>query len=231
MALILTGAAIADIRGSIAGTCFSRNAGGNYARNKTTPVNPRASGQESARARLTSVTWHWNHVCTAGNRADWNAYAAATNWTNKLGQSIKMSGMSAFTRLNCFLQKIGHGFWTLPPTQNGHAGNPLCVMTANVTAQTLVFAEPPLPFDKTILGSDIAVEMGCPSQPGALAAPPGRKYAGIISGAVVPPVFPFNIASQYAFVAGQRITVWTRYKDQYHRLGQPVMIQAIAAVP
>jgi len=231
MSTILFGALVADARGKLGGMVLSKSAGGNTARNKTKPVNPHASGQESARARLTSVAWHWNHVCTAQNRTDWNAYAAATSWTNKLGQSIAMSGMSAFARLNALLQLIGHGFWTPPPTQNGHAGNPLCVMTANVTAQTLVFAEPPLPFDKTVLGSNIVVYQGSPCQPGQLSAPKGKIYAGTIAGAVAPPAFPLSIASKFTFTAGQRVFVWTRYTDQYHRVGEPVLISAIAAVP
>lgn len=231
MALILPGPMIADARGSIGGTTFSKSGAGNIVRNRTKPVNPRSVRQEETRARMTAVAWHWNHVCSAGNRADWNAYAAATNWQNALGQSIAVTGFAAFARLNQVLQTLGHGFWTLPPTENGHAGNPLCVMTANVTAQTLVFAEPPLPFDKSTLGDNIAVFMGLPSQPGALAAPRGKIYAGIIPGAVVPPVFPFSIASKYTFAAGQRVSAWTLFTDHHHRVGSPVLISAIAAVP
>jgi hypothetical protein len=231
MSTVLFGALVADARGKLGGMVLSKSAGGNTARNKTKPVNPRTSGQEAARARLTAIAWAWDHAASAQQRADWISYSAATAWTNSLGQSITMSGMSAFMRLNGLRRAAGLPIALPAPTSPGHAGNPLQAFTANVTTNQLVFAEPPAPFAKEIDGRVLVISQFAPCLVGRLSAPKGKIYVGNISGGAVPPVFPYSIGSPYTLVAGQRIFTEARFLDEKGRVGSPTLVSAIAAVP
>ncbi|GAH72801.1 unnamed protein product, partial [marine sediment metagenome] len=98
MALVLTGGGVADIRGSIGGITYSRSAAGLIARNRVKPVNPRSSRQVSARARISVLTERWNGTVTEQQRADWRTHAAGTPGTNKLGQTITLSGLDHYVR-------------------------------------------------------------------------------------------------------------------------------------
>lgn len=100
MALIKLGPTVTDIRGSIAGTTFSRNRYGNYIRARTTPVNPNSERQQAVRNIMAYVVQAWYSVLTAGQRAAWSVYADACNFTNKLGESITLTGYNIFVRSN-----------------------------------------------------------------------------------------------------------------------------------
>lgn len=103
MALIKTGIGIAQISGSIAGTVFSHNRYGPYIRNRSVPVNPNSPAQQAVRANLAYLVAEWHDTLTAVQRAAWAVYAAAINFTNPLGDTIKLTGFNHFIRSNVSL--------------------------------------------------------------------------------------------------------------------------------
>lgn len=103
MALIRTGLGIAQISGSIGGTVFSHNRYGPYIRSRSVPVNPNSPAQQAVRADLAYLVAEWHDTLTAVQRAAWAVYAAAINFTNALGESIKLTAFNHFCRSNVSL--------------------------------------------------------------------------------------------------------------------------------
>jgi hypothetical protein len=86
--------------GSMNGVTASHNKGGQYFRRRAIPVNPNTAAQAAARAALSTLTTEWGTVLTEAQRQAWNEYAQVVPVTNKLGESIKLSGQQMFIRGN-----------------------------------------------------------------------------------------------------------------------------------
>jgi len=128
MALIQFGAGITDMRGSIAGTVFSKNRYGSYARGRTVPVNPNSTRQQAVRNILGQLVSAWSMILTQAQRNAWEVYAAACNFTNKLGQTIQLTGYNHYIRSN--VARLNNGMTrvdtgptelSLPPTDGSFA--------------------------------------------------------------------------------------------------------------
>lgn len=89
------GNGVADGRGSIGGTTFSRNRYGSYARTRVTPVNPNTPSQIRSRANFQANATAWRSL-TDSQRTSWSNYAAATPVIDSLGNTIYYSGMQAY---------------------------------------------------------------------------------------------------------------------------------------
>lgn len=109
-----------ELRGSINGTVFSRNRYGAYARNRTNPVNPNTVSQQVARAALANTAQQWREL-TDGERLLWKNYADASPVTNRLGESIILSPIAMFNKLNGFRTFVGDARETSPPILTGMA--------------------------------------------------------------------------------------------------------------
>lgn len=90
----------AEASGSVNGTTYSRNRSGNYARNRSTPVNPSAPRQSVIRSIMASLSHTWRNVLTPAQRGLWNDYALTLPALNKIGESITLTGINAFIQLN-----------------------------------------------------------------------------------------------------------------------------------
>ena len=109
MAKILLGDRIADIRGSIGGTTYSRNTFANYIRNKTSPVNPNTVAQQLVRNRLTAMSQSWGGL-SANQRTAWIDGAPVWSNNNIFNQAINYTGFSLYGRLNRNRQEINEAF-------------------------------------------------------------------------------------------------------------------------
>jgi len=230
MALIKFGGGVTDIRGSIGGTTFSRCAGGNYTRARTKPVNPRSATQTLRRANVGFLTTYWSNTLTNQQRLDWRAYAAGTQWTNKLGEAIQINGLAAFLRLNA-LHRIG---WSTviadAPLAMGHGGGITFTFAAESDTSKIQMNEPAGAFDKNIDLQEIFFFMGLPTEPGRLATPKGMKYFGGVRGnSVAPHSFPLELSAPYTMAAGQHITVRAMWHDEFYRVAGPFWGTAEAA--
>lgn len=107
MALVKYGGGIIQMSGSIAGNTYARNRYGNYARARTKPVNPNTSKQVLVRAIIQTLTARWSQTLSAAQRAAWNLYADSVNMTNKLGETINLSGFNHYIRSNHWFARMG----------------------------------------------------------------------------------------------------------------------------
>lgn len=132
---------LAAISGSINGTTFSRNGGGAYARNRSIPTNPGTDRQDNVRTSLASLAQAWRDTLTDTQRALWINYGASQSVTNRLGDTIKLSGIAAFQRVNLFrLSTLATSMLTEPPA-SGLNPNPAPTFVGATVTQ--VSASPP----------------------------------------------------------------------------------------
>lgn len=108
MALALFGAGIAQLSGSIGGVVHARNRMGNYIRPRTKPVNPNSDRQTAARVRLSYLAEYWHSAAMSdAERGAWDAYAAAVQVNNRIGQPVHWTGFNHFIRGNASLLAAG----------------------------------------------------------------------------------------------------------------------------
>jgi hypothetical protein len=106
-ALVKYGAGIIQMSGSIAGDVHARNRMGNYIRPRTKPVNPHSNRQEHARAIVSYLAERWHSGLTHVQRGLWGDYAAAVGMTNRLGETIHLTGFNHFIRSNAIKLEVG----------------------------------------------------------------------------------------------------------------------------
>ncbi|MBP7497227.1 MAG: hypothetical protein KA792_06160 [Bacteroidales bacterium] len=106
MALIKTTAFLAEIRGSVNGTVFSRNPYGAIARTKVTPVNPETLPQQAVRSMFAALIPQWSGL-SDNQRKLWADLAMRLPQTNVFGDTYFLTGALLFTSFNRNLQEIG----------------------------------------------------------------------------------------------------------------------------
>ena len=229
MALIQTGGGITDIRGSIGGNTFSRSAAGLIARTRRKPVNKNTSGQISARARVSQLTNAWNHTLTEQQRADWRAYAAGTPGTNKLGQTITLSGLNMFLKVNAIRRALVLAMVAAAPLELGMASSTPLVFSASAAGQDISLSEPVSGWDKDTDDDYLKVFAALPQQGGRLGNPKGfQAYLSLEGDSVAPVAFPYEPAYPHTFVDGQRLYLRAVHLDVYNRISAPTIASVIA---
>jgi len=127
MALIKLGPVVADARGSVGGTVFSRNAAGAYMKQRTVPTYPGSAAQVARAALMTTIVDDWKTSMSDAARDDWNDLANQTTLTNKLGEQFRPSAFNLFVRANTLLDLCGLTHVTIPPI-SATAPTPIFVM-------------------------------------------------------------------------------------------------------
>lgn len=90
----------AQSSGSLAGTVFSHNKGGQYVRNRSTPTNPNTPQQQLIRGLVGGLSNLWTNTLTAAQRAAWDTYAENVTLLNALGEPINVTGLNMYVRSN-----------------------------------------------------------------------------------------------------------------------------------
>lgn len=90
----------AQASGSIAGTVFSRNAGGMYVRSRSNPTNPNTVNQQAVRDAMRTLVLNWTQALSETSRNNWNTYAFNTPTLNKLGEATHKTGQQMYIRGN-----------------------------------------------------------------------------------------------------------------------------------
>jgi len=112
--LIKYGGLVGDARGSLGGTTFSRNHYGSYARQRTKPVDPGSTLQNTYRTRMAAAVVAWEAL-TSAQKLAWNAKGSTTNFTNRLGDSYTPTGSNLWVRSYNLLEQAGLTAITDPP--------------------------------------------------------------------------------------------------------------------
>ena len=231
MALIRFGGGIVQMLGSIGGTTFARNASGNYARARTTPVNPNTIYQQSSRAAITVLTERWRETLTDIQRTAWATYANAVSMTNRLGESINLSGFNHYIRSNALLAKLGLTIVDAGPTELAiPAMDPTFAITASEATDEISVA-----FDDTLEwldedGGYMFVSQGVPQNATRnFFAGPYRHMASIDGDSVTPPTTPDAQASVFTLIETQKVWCEARILRADGRLSNKMLASCIIA--
>jgi len=226
MALIKLGGGIADIRGSIGGTVFSRNRYGAIARNRTIPVDPGSAAQMTVRALMGQARAAYFDVITAVQRAAWDVYAANVPMTNRLGETMNLTGYNMYCRTNIAALNAGMNRIDDAPTDFSLAGQDGSVV-ATVTA---AFNELSLAFDNAMdwaneVGGALLVFESKPQNPGVNYFKGPWNFLGKIDGdSVTAPTDPQTFTSQHSLAVGQKMFYQLRIVRADGRVSEPFRV-------
>lgn len=87
---------VTQASGSIGGTTYSHNRGGMYRRARTIPTNPNSPRQQAVRSYLAAAVAAWSGTLTDAERESWEAWAANTPTTDRLGDALILTGQQAY---------------------------------------------------------------------------------------------------------------------------------------
>ena len=219
---VVYGGGILDARGSIGGNTASRNRFGAYWRARVKPVNPNTPRQQAVRNAMIAISGLWNSTLTATQRSQWEVYADAVPWQNKLGATVKLTGFNMFTRSNLTLdaagivvQPDGPAILALPE------GDATFAITVSEATQLVSVT-----FDDTKEWLDeddgaLLVALGTPVNVTRNFFNGPWQIAGAISGSsTVPPTAPSDLPSPYAVQEGQQVFARARIIREDGRVSQ-----------
>ena len=195
--------------GSVGGSTYSRNRGGQYIRARTTPTNPSSAPQQAQRALLSSLVAAWGALTTS-QRDAWNAYAVANPITDKLGEPRNAGGLGLFIKAQSARRLFGLTNVVAAPTISTPVVFTPPVVTAIIPAtpaMTLTFTNT----DEwaTAAGGAMGMFVSRP-QPATINGFKGPfLFAGRVLGAATPPTSPINQTIPFPIVVGQRLFVRT----------------------
>jgi len=231
MALIKYGGGIVQMSGSIAGNTFARNHYGNYVRARTKPINPNTPGQQECRAALALLTTLWSQTLTAAQRTAWNLYGSSVAMTNKLGETVYLTGFNHFIRSNNVMARFGGTPIAAGPVLfELPAADPTFAITISEAAQQVSCA-----YDSTMDWADengafMYFYCGQPQtgQRNYFGGP--WKYMGGVGGVNgAPPASPQLFAPPFACSEGQHLWVYARIFRADGRLSVPFRDDVLVA--
>lgn len=107
MAKVKFGAIATDVRNKVGGIVYSKNRYGSYIRAKVSPVQPRTQAQVEARNSFRLLAQKWANELTESQRAAWETFAKDHKVTDVFGNSLELSGISMFQRVNRGIMEVG----------------------------------------------------------------------------------------------------------------------------
>lgn len=124
---------IADARGSVNGTVYSRGIGGLYMKNRVSPINPQSTRQSAVRAQLSSLAASWRSL-TDAQRDTWKAQVENYPATNRLGETYIPSGYQLYMTINSTLNAAEESLLTTPLAPASFGESVLDSLTITLTA-------------------------------------------------------------------------------------------------
>ena len=85
-------AIITQASGSVGGFTAAHNQGGLYLRARSIPVNPQTPAQNLVRSFFGGLATRWRQTLTEQQREFWTIYGTTVEYTNPLGDLIRLSG-------------------------------------------------------------------------------------------------------------------------------------------
>jgi len=116
MAKVKYGGGVADMRNAFAGQVHSRNTYGNYIRQKVSPVQPRTPRQQQLRSQLSDLAKRYSTVLTDEQRNAWINFAAANPVVDVFGDSIVLTGINMYQKVNNLRKLMGLPILDDPPS-------------------------------------------------------------------------------------------------------------------
>jgi hypothetical protein len=204
MAKINLGALAQDVRGSLAGTTFSKGRGGSIVRQKVSPVQPRTARQLAQRAIFSAASQAWRAL-TEEQRADWQNYATSHKVVDVFGMARTLSGIAAFTMVNGTRMTAGLALTQDPPADVTPGPNANSATADGATGEVeVVFTEQPG------VSAKFLVYTTAGQSPGVNFVNAAFRLAGIVTGVdatLAYTVTPTDLNPRLPFGTGNKVGV------------------------
>lgn len=196
---------LGGLSGSIAGTTFAHNRGGQYARQRTIPVNPTSTKQSAIRNITGIVSSSW-FTLTQPQRDAWANYASLNPVVDSLGQAVQLTGHQCFVGLNSRRAQAGLGIQTAVPVVAG---------PADLTSGSVVLTAPgtiAVTYTPTPLAAGLRLVVWA-TLPALASINPNRAQARLIGISAAAAASPQSFASPYPALATQASNLWLCVMD------------------
>lgn len=219
-----------QMSGSMGSITASHNRFGSYLRQRVTGVNPSSGLQQLVRNIFLTLADNWVNQLSAGQRAQWNLYAANVSMKDKMGKSQFITGMNHYIRSNSVA--IRGSFPRVDPAPfifSLAGGDPTISSVLSEATQTIVFT-----FDDTLAWcsedeAGMQILMTRPQSPSRSFVEPQYRWAGMAPGDnAVPITSPQNVVCPWTVAAGQIYKLEARIIRADARLSAPFHCQAYA---
>ena len=104
--MLWTSQIFSKLSGTMGGTVASHNRGGQYLRALVVPVNPNTPLQQAVRTIFANLAQAWS-LLTDLQRAAWDDYGANVPVTNRVGDTINLTGFNMYLRSNTPREQVG----------------------------------------------------------------------------------------------------------------------------
>jgi hypothetical protein len=215
--------------GKQGGIVFAHNRGGPYTRARNIPTNPNSDRQVAVRNATRSIAIAWDNVLTQPQRDAWETYASNVTWTNRLGQTISLTGLNHFIRSNVPRVMNTIARLDVAPTifDIAAAETQLAASASEATQQLTITGDAAGAW----IGEADAWQflfMGIPQNGSRkFFGGPWRQIAAVPG--LGPPPWPVVVNAAWPFAEGQRIWVRSRIARGDGRLSEFAQVNFLAA--
>lgn len=192
--------------GSAGGITVSHNRAGQYMKARSLPTNPNTTEQQAVRGFVAALSALWVSTLTEAQRNKWTVYADNVAVTNRLGDTMFLTGMNMYVRTNVPAQQAGFARQDDAPDifSLGDYTVPVIAGTEALQQVGVVFTD-----TDDWVGEDDAgmlVYVSRPQNPSINYFKGPYQFAGSVDGdATTPPTSPTLIDAPFAFVQGQKL--------------------------
>lgn len=205
--------------GSTGATVYSHNRFGAYIRARSVPVNPNTDRQVATRNSTRALAIAWQNTLTQIQRDAWDVYAANVSWQNKLGDSVKLTGLNHYVRCNATRLVLALARIDAAPTifTLATAEQSLSATASEATQELTIDGDPAADWVGDP-GSGQYYFMGLPQN--AAIKFFGGPWRYIHAAMIGPPPFPVTATAAFPFAEGQRIWLRSRIQRSDGRLSE-----------
>ena len=223
---------VSQASGSLAGLTFSHTRGSKYIKARTTPTNPNSQRQAIVRAAMGVLGPVWGQTLTQLQRDGWRLYASNVPSTNKIGETIHLTGQQHFTRINIPRIQIGEAILEDAPTIFDLGTFTAPTIDSILSSSQIIL----IAFDNTddwAIADDgfMIVYAGRPTSTGEEFFRGPWRFAGIIEGAVAPPGSPAALPSPWFIAIDEIMWVKIRVMQTDGRLSAELTLGPETVVP
>lgn len=216
--------------GSIGGLVFSHNAGGDYARKRSTPTNPQTLKQVVIRQGLANLTSRWKNILTEPQREAWRTYASNVPLPNAFGDLRNVSGICHYLRSNIALIGAGLAINDVAPVIFNLGEFSMISVAATESDQKISCT-----FDENDEWANeddsflLLYASRAQNDSIVFFKGPYNQYHTIEGNAAVPLVPPLAVVAPFAFEEGQKVFVQACVVRADGRVSTPVRTFCVAA--
>lgn len=219
--------------GAIGAMIASHCAQGQYLKTRVKPVNPSSRFQHGTRNAMRQLAVQWGTTLTSTQRDAWATYAANVTWTNRLGDTVHLSGQMEFIRSNLTLQLAGLPFVLDAPVtfdRGDVGGAPTLTLAPGGTLFTLTLnASSPWLSGNVLDG--LMVYLSLPRSGGITFFKRRSRFIDRIPGTAAGPVHVFGFTQWPPPDFGQAWTAWVAAQFADGRLTTPVQTNTVLTPP